>query len=71
MVNCWTARDGLRITVVFNNVPFALGLTTGWGLSCLVEGAAKTMLFDTGANGIAESALSVSTLARPLKGAPS
>jgi len=43
--------DGLRITVVFNNVPFAPGLRTGRGFSCLVRGAARTVLFDTGADG--------------------
>jgi 7,8-dihydropterin-6-yl-methyl-4-(beta-D-ribofuranosyl)aminobenzene 5'-phosphate synthase len=41
----------LRITVLFNNVPLRPGLTTGWGFSCLIEGADKTILFDTGGNG--------------------
>lgn len=42
---------GLRITVLFNNVPHLPGLTTGWGFSCLIEGPDKTILFDTGADG--------------------
>lgn len=41
----------VRITVLFNNIPLVAGLTTGWGFSCLVEGLAKTLLFDTGADG--------------------
>lgn len=41
----------LRITVVFNNVPHRPGLTSGWGFSALIEGADKTILFDTGGDG--------------------
>lgn len=41
----------LRITVLFNNVPYRLGLTPGWGFSCLIEGADRTILFDTGGDG--------------------
>jgi len=41
----------IRLTVVFNNVPYKPGLTTGWGFSCVVQGFAKTVLFDTGASG--------------------
>lgn len=40
-----------RVTVLFNNVPGVPGLTPGWGFSCLIEGSAKTILFDTGADG--------------------
>jgi 7,8-dihydropterin-6-yl-methyl-4-(beta-D-ribofuranosyl)aminobenzene 5'-phosphate synthase len=43
--------DELRITVLFNNVPYRTGLTPGWGFSCLIEGADKTILFDTGGDG--------------------
>jgi 7,8-dihydropterin-6-yl-methyl-4-(beta-D-ribofuranosyl)aminobenzene 5'-phosphate synthase len=47
-----TARpDELRITVLFNNVPYQTGLTPGWGFSCLIEGADRTILFDTGGDG--------------------
>lgn len=41
----------LRFHVVFNNVPYKAGLTTSWGFSCLVEGLAETVLFDTGGDG--------------------
>ncbi len=45
-------RDGvLRLSVVFNNVPLKPGLETSWGFSCLVQGAEKTVLFDTGGDG--------------------
>lgn len=44
-------RDQLRHHVVFNNVLYKTGLETSWGFSCLIEGLAKTVLFDTGGNG--------------------
>jgi 7,8-dihydropterin-6-yl-methyl-4-(beta-D-ribofuranosyl)aminobenzene 5'-phosphate synthase len=54
----WNAMDSsqdlihdLTITVVYDNYAFAEGLETDWGFSCLVEGAEKTILFDTGNNG--------------------
>jgi 7,8-dihydropterin-6-yl-methyl-4-(beta-D-ribofuranosyl)aminobenzene 5'-phosphate synthase len=40
-----------RLTVVFNNVAYKPGLATGWGFACIVQGYAKTILFDTGASG--------------------
>ncbi len=40
-----------RITVIFNNIPYAPELKTGWGFSCLVEGFGQTILFDTGVDG--------------------
>lgn len=39
------------ITVVYNNVPYNNELTTGWGISCFIEGLEKTILFDTGGEG--------------------
>jgi 7,8-dihydropterin-6-yl-methyl-4-(beta-D-ribofuranosyl)aminobenzene 5'-phosphate synthase len=49
------ARDGdwsgLRISIVFNNVPSASGLQTAWGFAAVVEGLEKTLLFDTGGDG--------------------
>ena len=39
---------GLRITVVYNNVPHAPGLTTAWGFGAVVEAGPDTLLFDTG-----------------------
>lgn len=43
--------DRLQISVVFNNVPSALGLETAWGFAAVIEGLDQTLLFDTGGNG--------------------
>jgi 7,8-dihydropterin-6-yl-methyl-4-(beta-D-ribofuranosyl)aminobenzene 5'-phosphate synthase len=40
--------DNLRITVVYDNNPYAAGLTAAWGFACVIKGAGKTILFDTG-----------------------
>ena len=40
----------LRITVVYDNNPYKEGLTTSWGFACVIKGAEKTILFDTGGN---------------------
>jgi 7,8-dihydropterin-6-yl-methyl-4-(beta-D-ribofuranosyl)aminobenzene 5'-phosphate synthase len=40
----------LRITVVYDNNPYKEGLTASWGFACVIEGAEKTILFDTGGN---------------------
>lgn len=39
------------MTVIYNNVPYNQELTTAWGMSCLIEGLEKTILFDTGGDG--------------------
>lgn len=49
--NVQTTRPVLRVTVVFNNIPFETRLTTSWGFSCLIEGPEQTILFDTGGDG--------------------
>ncbi len=41
----------MKITVIFDNYPYEEGLATDWGFSCLIQGAEKTILFDTGADG--------------------
>jgi len=41
----------VRLTVLFDNMPFDERLETGWGFSCLVECPDTTILFDTGADG--------------------
>jgi len=41
----------LAITIIYNNVPFNDKLTTDWGMSCLITGLEKNILFDTGADG--------------------
>lgn len=40
--------DSLRITVVYDNYSHREGLKAAWGFSCLIEGAEKCILFDTG-----------------------
>jgi 7,8-dihydropterin-6-yl-methyl-4-(beta-D-ribofuranosyl)aminobenzene 5'-phosphate synthase len=40
-----------RITVVYDNVPHALGMRTAWGFSALVDTGEERVLFDTGADG--------------------
>lgn len=41
----------LSFAIVYNNVPHDPGLTTAWGMSCLIKGMEKTILFDTGGDG--------------------
>ena len=41
----------VNITIIFDNNPFKEGLGTAWGFSCLITGAEKTILFDTGGDG--------------------
>ncbi|MBD3220824.1 MBL fold metallo-hydrolase [bacterium] len=41
----------LRLHVVFDNVPEEPALDTAWGFACLVTGADRTVLFDTGSDG--------------------
>jgi 7,8-dihydropterin-6-yl-methyl-4-(beta-D-ribofuranosyl)aminobenzene 5'-phosphate synthase len=38
----------LNITVVYDNNPYKKELTTSWGFACIIKGAEKTVLFDTG-----------------------
>jgi 7,8-dihydropterin-6-yl-methyl-4-(beta-D-ribofuranosyl)aminobenzene 5'-phosphate synthase len=40
----------INITVVYDNNPHKRGLESRWGFSCLIGGAEKTILFDTGPN---------------------
>ena len=43
--------NDLTITVVYDNNPYQEGLATAWGFACLITGAEKTILFDTGGDG--------------------
>lgn len=43
--------EDLTITVIYDNNPYDPNLDIGWGFSCLIEGAEKTILFDTGRDG--------------------
>ncbi len=44
-------QSRITFTVVFDNRPFKAGLEPSWGYSCLIRGAQKTILFDTGGDG--------------------
>lgn len=41
----------ITVTVVYDNNTYDTQLETAWGFSCLVQGAGKTVLFDTGGDG--------------------
>jgi len=41
----------MKITVVYDNIPYDERLKTGWGYSAYIEGLEKNILFDTGAEG--------------------
>jgi 7,8-dihydropterin-6-yl-methyl-4-(beta-D-ribofuranosyl)aminobenzene 5'-phosphate synthase len=43
--------QNLTITVVYDNNPYKEELETSWGFSCVIKGAEKTILFDTGEYG--------------------
>ena len=45
------AIASLTITILYDNNPFAVGLTAEWGFSALVETEGRVILFDTGGNG--------------------
>lgn len=42
------AGPSLKFTVLYDNYVFREGTQADWGFCCLVEGAEKTILFDTG-----------------------
>jgi 7,8-dihydropterin-6-yl-methyl-4-(beta-D-ribofuranosyl)aminobenzene 5'-phosphate synthase len=42
---------GPRLTIVYDNYQYRPDLQTDWGFACLLEGAEKTVLFDSGADG--------------------
>ncbi|MGD9261504.1 MAG: MBL fold metallo-hydrolase, partial [Desulfobacterales bacterium] len=43
-----TTTKRLSITVVYDNNLYKEGLTTSWGFACVIKGAEKTILFDSG-----------------------
>ncbi|MCU0638551.1 MAG: MBL fold metallo-hydrolase [Candidatus Krumholzibacteria bacterium] len=45
------AQGGIVIKVIYNNIVHDDNLKGRWGFACLVEGAEKTILFDTGGVG--------------------
>jgi len=40
----------IRVTILYDNYTAAAGVQADWGFACLVQGAEKTILFDTGTN---------------------
>lgn len=38
----------IKVSILYDNYDFKVGLKSNWGFSCLIEGAEKTILFDTG-----------------------
>jgi 7,8-dihydropterin-6-yl-methyl-4-(beta-D-ribofuranosyl)aminobenzene 5'-phosphate synthase len=43
--------DQIRVTILYDNYVYTEGTKSDWGFSCLIEGTAKTILFDTGTKG--------------------
>lgn len=41
----------LRVTVVYNNVPYAPGMKIAWGFAAVIESGRETVLFDSGGDG--------------------
>lgn len=41
----------IEMVVVYDNRPYLQGLRPAWGFACLLRGAEKTILFDTGGDG--------------------
>jgi len=46
-----TDDEAMKITIIYDNTVWEPALTADWGFACLVETAAQTLLFDTGARG--------------------
>ena len=42
------AFGGLRLTVIYDNLPYEEGVEPDWGFSCLIDTGRKKILFDTG-----------------------
>jgi 7,8-dihydropterin-6-yl-methyl-4-(beta-D-ribofuranosyl)aminobenzene 5'-phosphate synthase len=45
------SNDGLRISIVYNNIAFSDEMELDWGFSCVVRNTGRTILFDTGGDG--------------------
>jgi hypothetical protein len=45
------SSTGLRIGILFDNMPAAPGFETAWGFAAVIEGLEQTILFDTGGDG--------------------
>ncbi len=44
-------EESITFTSLYDNYTFKEGLKTDWGFACFIEGAEKTILFDTGTKG--------------------
>lgn len=44
------AEENIQVTILYDNTVFTEGTKADWGFACLIEGAEKTILFDTGTN---------------------
>ena len=42
----------ITFTIIYDNNVYQENIKTGWGFSCLVRGTEKTILFDTGGDGL-------------------
>jgi 7,8-dihydropterin-6-yl-methyl-4-(beta-D-ribofuranosyl)aminobenzene 5'-phosphate synthase len=45
-------KDMITITIVYDNNRYDGRLTTAWGFSCVIKSPQKTILFDTGGDGV-------------------
>jgi 7,8-dihydropterin-6-yl-methyl-4-(beta-D-ribofuranosyl)aminobenzene 5'-phosphate synthase len=50
--NVISDSNKVNITIIYDNNPFKEGLETAWGFSCLITGTERTILFDTGGDGV-------------------
>lgn len=50
-MNSMSAKRQITLTIVYNNVAYDTNLKTGWGMSCVIQGTEKCILFDTGSDG--------------------
>jgi 7,8-dihydropterin-6-yl-methyl-4-(beta-D-ribofuranosyl)aminobenzene 5'-phosphate synthase len=44
-------KQGIKITIVYDNNDYDPGLRSDWGFSCVIKLAGKVILFDTGGDG--------------------
>ncbi len=50
VINQKGIQSPLKFTILYDNYLYKEGTKPDWGFSCLIEGAEKTILFDTGTN---------------------
>jgi len=47
-----TGKQGIKITIVYDNNDYGPRLRSDWGFSCVIKLAAEAILFDTGGDGV-------------------